>query len=304
MTLELEKGGPGLEKRLIALGEEEHQLESIYREELKTAIKDELEAGLYISYGTKAETMLLESTENLSGPVKVSVGEKINEAARGTFRHPSVRAKLEMLLNSAKQRRKAPTLQYPFDIYIDRTYSLKIPPEMENAFEKLLASRKETNAQALAKVLSEEYLRDLKSIISGESFSSLKLISSTTDIYNKGEALSINALEAYIRETKGTKRFFKKVVAVKELDKSIQEAFFFPSDTLEFWFGVEKTRGSEEIEIFYKNGKIIFRGFETTIPIVVYEILNTNGAIFKALLQHHFKKWSEEAGNEQTAGSF
>ena len=296
----LEKNESGIEKRLIALGEEEHQHENMYREELKTAIKDELEAGLYISYGAKAETMLLESTQNLSGPVKVSVGEKINEAARGTFRHPSVRAKLEMLLNRAKQQRKTPTLRYPFDIYIDRTYSIKMPPEIENAFEHLLTSRKESNAQALTKVLSEEYLKDLKSIISGEPFSSLRLISSTTDIYNKGEALSSNALEAYIRETKGKKRFFKKIVPIKDLDKSIRDAFFFPSETLELWFGVEKKKNSEDIEIFYNNGKIIFKGFETATPVVVYEILNTDGAIFKALVKYHFKKWSQEAA--QSAG--
>lgn len=304
ITKDLGKSEGRLEASLIALGEEEHRLENIYREELETAIKGELEAGLYISYGAKAETMLLASTQDLSGTVKVSIGEKINEAARGTYRHPSIRAKLEVLLGNAKQKRKAPALKYPFDIYIDRTFSIKMPPEIENAFEKLIASRKLSNAQALAKILSEEYLTDLKKVIAGEPFSSLRLISSTTDIYNRGEALSSNALEAYIRETKGTKRFFKKIAAVKEFDRSIRDAFFFPSDPLEFWFGVEEKKSSGQIEIFYRSGEIIFKGFETTIPIVVYEMLNPDGGMFKALTKHHFNRWLKESKDELAVDSF
>ena len=98
-------------------------------------VKNELEAGLYISYGTKSETAIIEGVEEFAGTVKVAIGEKINEAARGTFRHPLVRAKLELLLENERLVRDDKALIYPFDIYIDRIYSLRMPPELDRAFE-------------------------------------------------------------------------------------------------------------------------------------------------------------------------
>ncbi len=290
----MEKNEPGVESKLAALGEEEHRLENIYRDELRTAILDELEAGLFISYGAKSETMVIEPREEFSPPVKVSIGEKINEAARGTLRNPLVRAKIEVLLENEKQRRHLPLLKYPFDIYIERVYSIKMPPELDSAYEKLMVKRSTTSAQAMAQILSNEYFSDLKRTISGDPFSSLRLITAATDIYNKGQALSEAALEAYIRETKGTKRFFKKTVMVSELDPSIQNAFFFPQDPMEFWFVYEVINRMENIEIFRKSGEVVFKGFEANTPVIVYEMLNTEEQFFKTLASRHFHAWLEE----------
>lgn len=290
----LEANEDGIESRLVALGEEEHKLENIYRDELENAIKGELEAGLYISYGSKAEIIMMEQRQEFS-PAKVSIGEKINEASRGTFRNPLVRAKLEVLLENEKQNRKNKNLKYPFDIYIDRIYSFKMPPELDTAFEKLIANRKTASAQAMAQIMGNKFLSDLTKIISGEPFSSLRLVTVTTDIYNKGEALSVDALKAYINESKGTKRFFRKTVNVSELDQSIREEFFFPASQLELWFGFEKIKGIDYIEAFYKSGEIIFKGFEASVPMVIYEMINTEGDFFRALLNHHFPKWHEDA---------
>ncbi|MFQ5735517.1 MAG: hypothetical protein ACE5GY_01470 [Thermodesulfobacteriota bacterium] len=290
----IENKEPRVEHRLVALGEEEYRLENTYRDELENAIKGELEAGLYLSYGAKAETMLIEPREGFTGSVKVAIGEKINEAARGTFRNHLVRAKLELMLEKAKVKRKK-KLKYPFDIYIDRIYSVKMPPEIERAFEKLIMSRKSTSAQAMTQVMANEFFNDLKKIISGDPFSNLRVISTTTDIYNKGQAISRNALDSYMKETKGSKFFFHKSVAASELDQSIRDTFFFPYDTLEFWFGVESMKGGERVEGFYMNGEVIFKGFEANTPTVIYEILDTEGDFFRALLKHHFERWHEEA---------
>ncbi|MBI5587413.1 MAG: hypothetical protein HY889_03495 [Deltaproteobacteria bacterium] len=299
LHLALDRNAPGVETRLVALGEEEHRLENTYREELQNAIKGELEAGLYISYGSKAETMLIEPRGEFSEPVKVAIGEKINEAARGTFRHSMVRAKFEVLLESEKQKRKHKGLRYPFDIYIDRIYSIKMPPELESTFEKLISSRKPSSAQAMAKIMSNEFLSDLRMMISGEPFSSLRLITATTDIYNRGEAISSAALDAYMMDTKGTKTFFRKTVEVSELDQSIRDAFLFPTPEIVFWFGVETVKGRDMIEVFCKSGEIIFKGFETTTPIEVYEIINPEGDFFKYLVKYHFRSWLAESKNRE-----
>lgn len=294
---------PGVESKLVALGEEEHRLERTYRDELENAIKGELEAGLYISYGAKAELMLIESRHGASEPVKVSIGEKINEASRGTFRSPMVMAKLEMLMENENVKKRL-RLKYPFDVYIDRFYSIKMPPELDSAFEKLLTNRKASSAQAMAQIMANEFLNDLKKITSGDTFSTLRLVSFTTDIYNKGQALSSAALQAYIREAKGMKSFFQKAVEVQDLDPGIQEAFFFPVTPLEFWIGVESVKGVERVEVFYRSGEVIFKGFEANLPTVIYEMINPEGDFFKALSRTHMHNWIEEAKKAQGAEAF
>ena len=292
---------PGVESRLVALGEEEHRLESTYREELENAIRGELEAGLYIAYGTKAENMTIESRLESAGPVSVSIGGKINEASRGTFRNPLVRAKLERLLEAEKSKHKNMGLRYPFDVYIDRVFSIKLPPELDSAFEKLISARKDSNAKAMSQIMSNEFLSDLNRIISGEPFSDLRVISSTTDIYNKGEALSINALEAYMKEARGSKWFFNRKVSVSELHQSITEEFFLPFDPLEFWFGYDPTKGADRAEAFCRMGEVIFKGFEASTPMMIYELINPEGDFFKALSKHHFQQWLEESRRTRAA---
>lgn len=291
----MDRNEPGVEARLAAIGEDEHRLENTYRDEVETALKGELEAGLFITYGTKAETMVIEPRGDFSGPVKVSIGEKINEAARGTFRNNMVRAKLEILLEKARMERRNPQLRYPFDICIDKMYAIKMPPEVERAFEMVISTGKETNARAMAQLVSNEYLNDLRKIIAGEPFSSLRLITESTDIYNKGQALSEGALRAYMKENKGTRWFFSKTVEVKSLDESIRENCFFTTEALEFWFGHELHKGGEYIEAFHRSGEMVFKGFEAAPPTVVYEILNVEGELFRALLKHHFRQWLEES---------
>ena len=298
----LSKQQKGIESRLMALVEEEERLENMYIDELEEAITNEMEAGLFISYGAKAETMVIESKDITSGSVRVAIGEKINEAARGTFRNPMVRAKLEMLLEKERRKRENKNLQYPFDVYIDRLYSIRIPPELDTAIEKFFIKREPNDARTLAQTLAREYLNDLKKIISGMPFSSLRLLRSSTDIYNKGQALSLDALKAYIDETKNTRFFFKKVVKVDDLDKNIRDKFFFPSDQLEFYFGVEEVKGIGMVDIFYRAGEVVFKGFETKPPVVVYEILNREKDLFKALLKHHFYTWLNEAKERERRG--
>jgi hypothetical protein len=238
---------------------------------------------------------LIEVSGEFSGPASVSIGEKINEAARGTFRSPMVRAKLEVTLEAERARRNDKQIKYPFDIYIDRVISVKLPPELDSAFEKLLASRKEASAKAMSQVMANEFYNDLNKIISGETFSSLRVVSSTKDIYNKGEALNITALEAYMRENKGSKWFFNKQVEASALNEDLRRLFFFPSETLEFWCSHETVRGADRIELFYKSGEIIFKGFEVSTPMVVFELINPEGEFFKSIVKYHFHQWLEES---------
>ncbi len=285
--------------KLVRLGGEEQKLEKSFGEKLEAAIETEIEAGLFISYGVKAEIMLIEGKEDFTEQIKVAIAEKINEAARGAYRNPMVRAKLEMLLENERHKRKNTELQYPFDIYIDRTYVLRMTPELDKAIENLVAGKAEVDEKAIAQVVATRYYNDLKNLKKGAPLSTLRLLASSTDIYNKGQAITNQALEAYIKETKGERFFFKKDVRVSELHGSIRDIFFFPAGELELWFGIEVKEGVELIEGFVRSGEMVFKGFESEPPTVVYEILNNEGPFFKALREHHFRVWLEAARKAQ-----
>jgi len=284
---------------ILRIGEEESRLERIYKEELAEAIKYEMEAGLFITYGARAEVIELGYSKGYKGPVSVSIGEKINEASRGTYRHPMVKAFLEIMLSAERERRRNQDLKYPFDVYIHTAYTLRMPPEIEHAFEKLISGQKLSNAKALTRLITENYLKDFEKIIAGESFSELRLITSLTDIYNKGQALSDEALLAYIKECRGEKSFFRKIVGRDGLHESITEAFFLPREEMEFVFSANPEKGP--VELFYHAGELIFRGFEAEPPRGVYEMLNPEGEFFAAIAEFHLKDWIEEAREAGTA---
>ena len=286
-------GAKSLEARAMELKEKEYRLEKTYKDELEAAIGQEMEAGLFITYGSKAEIIVMR--DDFWGELKVAIGEKINEAARGTARSSIVRAKMERLLEEERIKRRNPSLKYPLDVYIDKTYGFLMPPSMDEHLEGMIIRKDVSEAKDLASALAQECFRDFRRIISGEPLSSLRILSAVSDIYNKGQALSADALKAYIKENSGRGFFFKREVQITELKKEIQNTFFFPFKALELWFGVFMTEGIKQIDVFCKAGEIIFKGFESATPTIVYEILNKDSDFSKLLLAYHFDRWYEEA---------
>ncbi|MEE9542160.1 MAG: hypothetical protein V3V95_00060, partial [Thermodesulfobacteriota bacterium] len=293
----------GDDESLIILGEDVDELiNDISREELEAVITEEMDAGLFITFGVKAETMLLETKDGTTEtPVKVAIGEKINEASRGTSRSHAVMNKLAMLLDREKIKRNNKDLLNPFEVHIDNIYSIRITQELEDMLESDLDDRSSSEKSELINRILDEYINDLEKLRQDMPPSSLKVLNIGTQIYNKGHALSKEALNAFIKETTGRKFFFKKVLRADELDTAIQEKFFFPKKLLELWFGVEIKKGVEKVFIFSRTGELVFKGFESSPPTEVYEILDSNGAFYKALLAIHFKEWFDNAKTDANA---
>ena len=287
----------GDDESLITLGADvEELIDDISREELEAVITEEMDAGLFISFGVKAETMILESKDGpLESPLKVAIGEKINEASRGTSRSHAVMDKLAMLLEREKLKRNNADILNPFEVHIDKIYSIRISGELEDMLESDLGDRTQSEKSELIDRLFEEYINDLEKLRQDMPPSSLKALNINTQIYNKGHALSKEALNAFIKETTGRRFFFKKELQASEFDIAIQERFFFPNDPLELWFGVEITKGIEKVSIFSRTGELVFKGFESSPPTEVYEILDSDGSFYKALLNIHFKEWFNDA---------
>jgi hypothetical protein len=141
----------------------------------------------------------------------------------------------------------------------------------------------------------DEYLNDLEKLRQDMPASSMKVLNIGTQIYNKGHALSKEALNAYIKESSGRKFFFKKELFVSEFNDAIQDKFFFPNNRLELWFGVEVSKGVEKVIIFSKTGALTFKGFESSPPTEVYEILDIDEPFYRALISIHFSDWFTEA---------
>lgn len=287
------EGDKEAQASLKAVKAEEHRLENQYRDELEAAISSEMQAGVFITFGRKAEIMTLDATHNFSSAVTVAIGEKINEAARGTDRNAAVWAKLEMLLENERIRRNNPKLVYPFDVYIDRTHSLRLPFELDGDIDKITTGWS-IDIKVVAQHIANEAYGDLAKLSDGLPMSSLRSLEEKTGIYNKGQALSEEAFDAYVRENKGHKFFFTKVVEVSELTDAIREAFFFPKKELELHFSFEVREGMELVECFVKSGELVFKGFESKKPTVAYEMVNKDGPFFHALIESHFKGWLDE----------
>ena len=134
----VKSGNEGINRWVEVLDREE-DLEKAFQDEVSESGKKEVEAGLFISYGAKAEKINLESEQ--WGKKDVAIGEKINEAARGTSRNALVSNKITGLLNNAKVDLKMPNLKLPFDVYIDRVYNIKVDLESASSINKAIIER-------------------------------------------------------------------------------------------------------------------------------------------------------------------
>jgi len=287
-------GDTDADAKLMKLAKDEMKIEESYRKTLESVIAEKMEAGVFITYGARAEGIVVKGPKASSETHRVAICEKINEAARGTDRNAMVRAKVEMKLESERVRRKKPYLNYPFEVYIEKIFAIKLPSNLEVAVERLFKKDKSVDAEKVATEIGKKCFGDLKSMSSDDGETVPNLIFAYTGIYNMGEAISQEAFFAYIDETKTDKYFFEKKVEVSRLHQSITNDFYFPFDIIELWFSVEKKGGAEIIECFANVGEITFKGFESKSPTIVYEILDTEGAFMKALMANHFRAWHEE----------
>jgi hypothetical protein len=88
--------------RLRALEAEVRKLEDERETELSLASGEKLEAGIFVSFGAAPEVATFD--DPVFGQIKVSIGEKINESARGTARNGGVRARADAIVASSRER--------------------------------------------------------------------------------------------------------------------------------------------------------------------------------------------------------
>lgn len=252
-----------------------------------------IEYGLFISYGDAAETIAFE--DPFWGKMNVAIAEKLNEAARGTGRNPDIRKKLDLLLRNARRARGNPALTYSFYVFIDKSYGLSFRSDLSAMVERILQSRNTEAARDVMETASTLFKSDIEKGMRGSHDDGWETLTYFNDIYNLGEAMSGEALRAYLREIGPHKYTFDKTVNVNSLHSEIQERFFFPTPELNFTVCVEKGEAQLQFDLFRYVGDLVFKGFELQQATAVYEIVRKDSPFYLLLERHHFGEWHKEA---------
>lgn len=273
--------------------EKEAGLNKAYETEIAAIQDGEIEYGLFISYGDAAENISFD--DPFWGQMSVAIAEKLNEAARGTGRNPDIKKKLDVLLRNARRARSISSLAYPFSVFIDKSYALSLRSDLSNMVERALQYGDEGIAREVMETASALFMSDIKKRISGLGDAGWETLTYFNDIYNLGEALSEEALQAYLREISAYQYSFEKVVKTNELHPEIQGRFFFPSAELKLCCCVAKEEGQLEFDLFRYVGELVFKGFEIHQATAVYEIVRKNSSFFLLLEKHHIREWYQEA---------
>ena len=283
-----DEGGEEPRVRLSRLHLELSRLEEERESEIALAAGEKLEAGIFISYGAAPEVATFE--DHVFGSIKVAIAEKINESARGTARNGGVRARIDSLVKQARASRGQPELSCPFAVFISQPLSIPVPPEAELAVRGCL----EDGDLGGAELMLQESVRQFVARLSQDDG-----IAGGGDIYNGGAALSEDALRAYVQARGGELTFLRRRVAVSALHPSIGQRFVFPMQTLQLVAAVGPD-GQSLHELYVHVGRALFRGFEKTGGLGVYEMVPPSSALFSLLAQHHLPGWLVE--HEQGKG--
>ncbi|HUU04036.1 MAG TPA: hypothetical protein VM425_21545 [Myxococcota bacterium] len=276
------------EDRLLVLKQEDRALEEALEQERRIHLGAELEAGLFISYGVAPEVISIE--DDVWGTQRVSISERINEAARGTARNAAVLSALQEAMAGVRLDRSNPRLELPYRVFISETGALSLEPSAHRLWGKAIEEHDRGQLDEFIAILRKQFEQAGDRQTAGHA-------KAGSDIYNLGEALSAGALDAYLRQTRHTHFFFRLQVRTGELHPELRDRFFFPEEVSSLVVG--RRMGDqvpiEEVEIFRYVGQILFRGFEVTRPTSVYEILRQRSPFLQLLIRHHLPAWLKEA---------
>lgn len=252
-----------------------------------------LEAGLFISYGAAAEIAAF--TSPAFGSIQVAIAEKINEAARGTARDARLRAWLDERLAQERALRCNPRLAYPFRIYIGPDFRLSMPPALSEKMARALRDRDLALVRDIAQGAAQAVYGDLARAMGQGDGRLPESLGLANQIYNIGEALSGEALAAWLQATSARRHWLRKTVAVEALDAEIRTRFLFLTEALELVVSLPIGGPPSEAVVFRRAGQIQFRGFESKAQTAVYEMIRGDSDFGRLLAERHLASWASQA---------
>lgn len=250
-----------------------------------------LESGLFISFGAAAERVVLRDAD--FGEVSVAIAEKINEAARGTARNAAVRAQLESRLDRARASGQGQR-RYPFRVTVGSAWQFVLGAELNAEFDRALRDGGDERAREAARRLADAAVLDLARAQGRGDGRPAEMLSMLNDLYNVGEALSGEALEAYVLATAGTRVAIRRTFPVSALPPDFQDAFLFEAERLSLLVSVPQDLDPMDARVFRLAGRVKFRGFEATAGTEVYELLRPDSEFARLFVRLVLPSWIVE----------
>lgn len=280
-----------LQNELYRIEEEETQLDRIAEQATQTAVGSGVDSGIFISHGAASETLELDDPG--WGTRSIPVSQALGEALRGTARNPAVSRRLDLVVRHAREMRGVSEISFPFRVYIDKIWSVPVPPALVPEFRYAIDERDMGEAERLFGELARQATADFKESAQHDGPLDFKLIEATHDIYNAGCALTEETLLAYREGAGRDVDFFQRDVRLSELNPAFHERFAFGRARLKLVF-VVPFDGDRPRHIFRDVGSLVFRRFDGRKSVGVYEMLDPADPFYQLLLEHHFKWWWQE----------
>jgi hypothetical protein len=268
--------------RLRALALRKERLDQEREAEIALITGEKLEAGVFISFGAAPEVAMFE--DHIFGAIKVSIGEKINESARGTARNGGVRARLDALL-AQERARKGLDLVCPLQVMVSQPLTMPVPPGVETAVRQSIAAGDLEAAEASLSETVREFIGRL---------ASQEVYEDRGDIYNGGVAISEDALKAWIAARASDYVFLRRDLRVADLHPALQERFVFPMPVLRLALAVSTSARSLQ-DLFVFAGRAQFKGMEKEGGLGIFEAVSRESAFFSLLAEHHLEDFLRDA---------
>jgi hypothetical protein len=169
-------------------------------------------------------------------------------------------------------------------VHIAQPFGIPVPSDVEGAVRSALERRDLDGAERLLGMQVSEFVARVAAN-PGRSDSG--------DIYNGGAALSEEALNAYCEARRGDFLFLRRELPVASLHSAITDRFVFPWQQLRVVAAVaQATMSLHELYVFV--GRAMFKGFEKSGGLGVYEMVAPHSPFFTLIGQHHLPAWLRE----------
>jgi hypothetical protein len=259
--------------RLEALAEEEARLVAERERALARARGEGLEAGVFLSYGGAPVTVVID--DEVFGPNRVAIADKINESARGTARAPSARARADAALAEARGRRGNPLLPHAWRVFVEPPLGLSLPAAVERAaLERARAGDTAAALRLLAAPVKEALERAARAPDGAPG-----------DLYNSGAALSEEALGAFLDAVKGARQLRRVELRPADVPDPLAARAFYGDGRLELVACYQPD--GRRAELFRRAGTAAMKGLG---DVVVWELAAADGPP-AALFRHFARAW-------------
>jgi hypothetical protein len=239
---------------------EEQRMAQEHTRALARARGEEMEAGVFVSWGPAPVVIMVE--DEVFGANRVAVAEKINESARGTARVPTARARADAAL-LRERRQRGEGLVHAWSVFIGQPFAVAVPPDLEDAAVRQLKLGDGAGAMRTLSPPVREALELLARASAEER---------PGDLYNGGAALSEDALQAFLAEVQEEQTVRRVELQPDEIPDALRARWFYGEEPLTL---VACFDGSGRMtELFRRVGTAAFKGIA---GVVVWELCAEDG---------------------------